>query len=111
MTTRLKYKQLLLSDCEKAKSKEKKLKCIEDNVHLVTGKVNYLSYRGQRKQNNLCRRLESIDGCKAMCVAFFQFWPEPSRKECSLVETKWIGECNLRVDLIEQRANQKWDDA
>ena len=52
MTTEAKYKNLLLSDCENL---ENKLTCIQGNVWLETGKVNYINYVGARLQGNTCQ--------------------------------------------------------
>ena len=52
MTTLLMYKNFLLSDCRNAATKQMKLTCIEGNVPLKVGRVNYISYRGKRNQIN-----------------------------------------------------------
>ena len=100
ITTMYKYKQYLLRDCNRASTKEKKLICIEGNVPLKTGRINYISYKGKRKQVNVCNRLIRVKGCYRMCKAFFEFYPEPTRKTCKYVKRSWKRECNLRVDLI-----------
>ena len=104
MTTMLMYKNFLLADCDNARNKQNKLSCIEGNVPLKIGRVNYMSYRGKRKQINICRKLRNIKGCTHMCHYLFEFYPEPSRNNCNFVKSKWVTECNLRVDLIEQKA-------
>jgi len=43
-----------------------------------------------------------------MCKAFFEFYPEPTRKTCRLVKKKWRRECNLRVDLIQWKYQEEW---
>ena len=101
MTTLLMYKNFLLADCATAKTKEQKLTCIEGNVPLKVGRVNYLSYRGKRQQINVCSRLRNIRGCTKMCSALFNFYPEPRRNTCKFVKDKWVAECHLRVDLVE----------
>ena len=44
-------------------------------------------------------------------MAFFQFYPEPTRRTCKSVKAKWVEECNLRVDFIYQTRAGQWDDA
>lgn len=39
-----------------------------------------------------------------MCTALFDFYPEPERPHCNFVKSKWVVECHLRVDLIEQKS-------
>jgi hypothetical protein len=39
------------------------------------------------------------------------FYPEPERKTCKFVEKKWFEECNLRVDLVEQKTAKNWNEA
>ena len=48
MATQIKYKNYLLSDCNKRQNKEDKLKCIERGVHLDIGNTNYVDYQAKR---------------------------------------------------------------
>ena len=54
MTTEGKYKTMVLADCDHLGDKELKLTCIQGNVWLKTGKVNYINYVGARLQGNTC---------------------------------------------------------
>jgi hypothetical protein len=90
MTTLVKHKNALLADCDHlATDPEMKLRCIESNVWLKTGKVNYINYVGARLQGNTCRRLNGIEGCDIMCKEFFQLWHEPVEGSCDLVKPEW----------------------
>ena len=111
MTTQIKYKTALLSDCDHTDTPDKKLKCIEGNVWLKTGKVNYVNYVGTRRQANTCNKLKGIDGCDTMCREFFEFWKEPVEETCDLVKKEWQYECQLRVQLIAEKAASQWDAA
>ena len=57
MTTQSRYKNMLLADCEGQTDTDKKLTCIQGNVWLKTGAVNYVNYVGERKQSNTCKKL------------------------------------------------------
>jgi hypothetical protein len=111
MTTELPYKTILLKECNERDDPAQKLKCIEGNVWLKTGRVNYVNYVGTRRQSNTCNKLKGIDGCEVMCREFFQFWREPTEEVCGRVEEEWYDECQLRVQLIAEKAASQWDAA
>jgi len=111
MTTQAKFKSLLLADCDHLNDKNKKLKCIQGNVWLKTGKVNYVNYVGARRQSNTCKKLANIPVCNTMCKEFFLFWHEPVEGSCSKVKDKWTYECELRVQLIKETKAGEMDAA
>ena len=105
------YKQYMLKDCNRSINKEKKLICIEENVPLKVGKVNYVSYKGKKEMIKNCEGIKGIKGCDGVCRAFFDFYPEPIRRTCKYVKEEWEEECGLRVLLIEQTEAGEMDEA
>ena len=111
MITKTAYKSLLLGDCDDLGDKDLKLTCIQGNVWLKSGKANYVNYVGTRRQSNTCAQLKGIDGCDSMCEQFFIFWTEPTAETCPLVKAEWEYECQLRVQLIDEKNAEQWPEA
>ena len=89
MITLPKYKNYLLLDCKTSKSPSTRSLCTKAVTPLKLGDVNYISTRGKRAQENICKHIQSIKPCARMCKTFFEFYPEPNRYTCLFVDMRW----------------------